>query len=194
MSPSSPTAAVSEAKRPQRADARRNYDRLVAAARAELREHESGASLEDIARRAGVGIGTLYRHFPTRLDLLEAVYREDVEALATHAETLRATTSPWEGLERWLSFFIDYAATKRALFHELVEAVGKDSELLTHSRQVITESLTAMLTRAQEAGAARPDVQPTDLMRLVGGCTMMGILEAEQRERLLRIVLDGIRR
>jgi AcrR family transcriptional regulator len=194
VSPSSPTAAVPEAKRPQRADARRNYDRLVAAARTELREHESGASLEEIARRARVGIGTLYRHFPTRLDLLEAVYREDVEALAAQAETLRDTASPWDGLERWLSSFIDYAATKRALLQELVEAVGRDSELLTHSRQVITESVTTMLTRAQEAGVARSDVQPTDLMRLIGGCTMMGVLETEQRERLLRIVLDGIRR
>ena len=194
MSPSTQAAAAPETKRPQRADARRNYDRLVAAARAELREHEAGASLEEIARRAGVGIGTLYRHFPSRLDLLEAVYREDVEALAAHTETLRETASPWDGLEQWLAFFIDYAVTKRALFHELVEAVGKDSELLTHSRQIITASLTTMLTRAQEAGVARPDVEPSDLMRLVGGCTMMGVLEAEQRERLLRIVLDGIRR
>ena len=194
MPPSTPTEVAAEAKRPLRADARRNYERLVAAARAELRERESAASLEEIARRAGVGIGTLYRHFPTRLDLLEAVYREDVEALASQAEILRDTASPWDGLEGWLSFFIDYAVTKRALFHELVDAVGKDSELLTHSREVIVGSLTATLTRAQEAGVARPDVEPSDLMRLVGGCTMMGVLDAAQRERLLRIVLDGIRR
>jgi AcrR family transcriptional regulator len=193
VSPSSPAPSLAELKRPQRADARRNYDRLVAAARAELREHQAGASLEDIARRAGVGIGTLYRHFPTRLDLLEAVYREDVEALAAATATLRETAAPWEGLEAWLRYFIDYAATKRALFHELVEAVGKDGDLLTHSREVIMTSLTSVLTRAQEAGVARKDAQPADLVRLVGGCTMMGDLEADQRERLLRIVLDGLR-
>jgi AcrR family transcriptional regulator len=185
--------AVSTPARPMRADARRNYDRLISAARAALTEHDGDVSLEEIARRAGVGIGTLYRHFPTRLDLLEAVYREDVEALAQSAETLMSSQPEWEALEQWLHLFIGYAATKRVLFQELLEAVGKDSELLTHSRQAINNAATTVLARAQGAGAARSDVQPGDLLRLVGGCTMMPHLEPDQQERMLQIVLDGIR-
>ncbi|MPZ93956.1 MAG: TetR family transcriptional regulator [Propionibacteriales bacterium] len=176
-----------------RADARRNYDRLLDAARTTLTEVGSDAPLEEVARRAGVGIGTLYRHFPRRLDLLEAVYRKDVEKLATSAERLLAAASPWDALEGWLTEFIGYATTKRALFHELVDAVGRDSELLTYSRQVITTSATSVLARAQEAGVARRDAEPGDLLRLVGGCTMMADLEPDQQARMLRIVLDGLR-
>ena len=187
-----PSEAISPA-RPMRADARRNYERLTAAARAALTERGGEVSMEEIARRANVGIGTLYRHFPTRLDLLEAVYREDVETLASSAETLMATESEWAALEQWLHLYIGYAATKRVLMQELVDAVGKDSELLTHSRRAINEALTAVLARAQEAGVARRDVQPSDLLRLVGGCAMMPHLEPDQQERMLLIVLDGIR-
>jgi AcrR family transcriptional regulator len=177
-----------------RADARRNYERLVDAARSALREQGSEASLEEIARRAGVGIGTLYRHFPTRLDLLEAVYRADVDGLEESTRTLLAEEeSAWAALERGVRLFIDYAATKRALFQVLVDAVGRDSQLITHSRQVISSSIETLLTRAQDEGTARRDVQSADLIRLVGGCTMMGVLEGDQRERMLRIVLDGIR-
>jgi len=179
--------------RPLRADARRNYERLIAEARSALTESGGDVSLEEIARRAGVGIGTLYRHFPTRLDLLEAVYRDDVETLARSSETLVESAPPWDALDTWLHLFIAYAATKKVLFRELLDAVGKDSELLTHSRQVINECTAAVLTRAQQAGVARADVQPTDLLRLVGGCTMMPHLEADQQERMLQIVLDGIR-
>lgn len=180
--------------RPMRADARRNYERLLDAARSALREQGSEASLEEIARRAGVGIGTLYRHFPTRLDLLEAVYRADVDGLEESTRTLLAEErSAWAALERGVRLFIDYAATKRALFQELVDAVGRDSQLITHSRQVISASIETLLARAQDEGTAREDVEPADLIRLVGGCTMMGVLEGDQRERMLRIVLDGIR-
>src|SRR3954464_11471458 len=90
--------------RPKRADARRNYDALVAAARAAFTERDQSASLEDIARRAGVGIGTLYRHFPTRSDLIEAVYVEEVEALARSAEDV-TELEPWEALVKWLHGF-----------------------------------------------------------------------------------------
>jgi len=176
-----------------RADARRNYAALVDAARAALTEHGAAVSLEEVAARAGVGIGTLYRHFPRRLDLLEAVYRDDVKMLAHSAETLSDSCPEWEALEQWLFVFIGYASTKRVLFHELVDAIGKDSELLTHSRQVIDASVTRVLVRAQQAGVARADVQPSDLLRLVGGCTMMPNLGPDQQERMLRIVLDGLR-
>jgi AcrR family transcriptional regulator len=176
-----------------RADAMRNRTRLIEAARAALTEHGADTSLDEIARRAGVGIGTLYRHFPTRLDLLEAVYREDVDVLEQSAETLIDTRTEWEALEEWLSRFISYAATKRVLFHELVDALGRDSDLLSHSREVINSASKALLTRAQDAGVARKDIEPSDLLRLVGGCTMMPGLEPAQQERMLKIVLDGVR-
>ncbi|MGH3445423.1 MAG: TetR/AcrR family transcriptional regulator [Nocardioidaceae bacterium] len=180
-------------RRPMRADARRNYERLVAAAREVFREHDQDTSLEKIAARAGVGIGTLYRHFPTRLALLEAVYRDEVDDLDTGTEKLLTSTEPWEGLAAWLGLFMTYATTKRALFAELVGAVGKDSELLTHSREVINRTGTAVLSRAQDAGLARADVQVADMVRLVGGCTMMPATSAEQSDRILQVVLAGLR-
>jgi AcrR family transcriptional regulator len=179
--------------RPMRADARRNYDLLVSAAREAFRESDSDTSLEQIAKRAGVGIGTLYRHFPTRLALLEAVYRDEVDVLGVNGERLLTSSEPWEGLVTWLELFLSYATTKRALFHELVSAIGKDSDLLTHSRAVIQDSALAALTRAQDAGVARRDVEAGDLLRLVGGCSMMPGLTDEQQDRMLKVVLAGLR-
>lgn len=179
--------------RPLRADARRNYERLLSAAREVFREYEADTSLERIAARAGVGIGTLYRHFPTRLALLEAVYRDEVDDLATGTEKLLASAEPWEALEGYLHLFMSYATTKRALFHELVDAVGRDGELLTHSRQVINTTAQAVLSRAQDAGVARRDVEVGDMIRLVGGCTMMPEASAEQSERIIAVVLAGLR-
>jgi AcrR family transcriptional regulator len=180
-------------RRPMRADARRNYDLLVHAARDAFRDTEADTSLEQIARRAGVGIGTLYRHFPTRLALLEAVYRDEVDDLGDRSQQLAATSEPFEALVRWLEMFLSYAATKRALFHELIEAAGRDSELLTHSRQVIDSSGGAVLARAQEAGEARADVTVSDLTRLVGGCTMMPGSTPQQQQRMLDVIVDGLR-
>lgn len=187
------TTASATTGRPMRADALRNYELLVEAARAVLVENDGDAPLEDIARRAGVGIGTLYRRFPKRLDLLEAVYREEVDALAHSKDRLVAEASPWEGLARWLHLLVGYVATKRVLFQELVDAIGKDSELLTHSREVLMESTGAMLKAAQDAGVARTDVRPDDLVRIVGGCTMMPHIDRAQQERIVQIVLDGVR-
>src|SRR6202046_4884150 len=117
------TETVSEetALRPMRADARRNYQKLLAAGREAFTEEGSSASLEEIARRAGVGIGTLYRHFPTRQALLEAVYVEEVEALADR--------EPWDALIAWLHRFVDYVATKQALSEELFAYIGRDSDV-----------------------------------------------------------------
>src|SRR3954470_2004938 len=113
--------------RPKRADARRNYDQLIAAARKAFTEKDRSASLEDIARRAGVGIGTLYRHFPTRAALIEAVYVEEVEALARSAADT-AELEPWDALVAWFRRFVRYALTKRVLAEELVATMGKDAE------------------------------------------------------------------
>lgn len=183
---------TTEPTRKLRADAQRNYDALIEAARTAFRDSEADTSLEEISRRAGVGIGTLYRHFPTRLALLEAVYRDEVDELDRKSQQLIGSGDPRDGLRQWLELFLDYAATKRALFHELVEAIGKDSELLTHSRGVIERSADGVLGQAQAAGAVRTDIEVSDLLRLVGGCTMMPGSTEEQRRRMLTVVVDGL--
>jgi AcrR family transcriptional regulator len=178
-----------------RADAARNRARLVEAARDLFVSGKPDAevSLEQVAKAAGVGIGTLYRHFPTRLDLLEAVYREEVDVLQQAAESLVPGHTPVEALELWLEVFVDYAATKRHIFHELVEAVGRESELMTHSRAVMSAAADSMVGRAQEAGQVRTDVTATDVLRLVGGCTMMPNFDRAQTGRILKVVMDGLR-
>lgn len=193
------TAAVTAAEtaapvRKLRADAQRNYDALIEAARASFRDADADTSLEEIAKRAGVGIGTLYRHFPTRLALLEGVYRDEVDELDRHTQELMDSDDPEQALHTWLDLFVDYATTKRALFHELVEAIGKDSELLTHSRGVIERSASGILGRAQDAGVIRQDIEFGDVLRLAGGCTMMPGSTDEQRKRMMRVVVDGLRR
>lgn len=179
--------------RPLRADALRNYQRIVTAGRQVFRQSGTDASLEEVARVAGVGIGTLYRRFPNRLALLEAVYREDVDTLQHEVDRLLETHDAWAAVVAWSDLVLDYAATKRALFHALADAVDRNSELLTHSRQVVNESTGRVLRNAQQAGVARADVEPSDLLRLLGGCTMMGDLDDAQRHRITEIVLAGIR-
>src|ERR1700730_15683050 len=120
------------ARRPQRADARRNYETLIAVARETFATEGVSTSLEEIARKAGVGIGTLYRHFPTRQDLLESVYADDVEAVCRSADEV-ADLPPWEALATWLQRFVGYLGTKRAL----AEAVNFDSELLQNGRAYV---------------------------------------------------------
>jgi AcrR family transcriptional regulator len=178
-----------------RADAARNRARLVEAARARFLSGPPDAevSLEQVAKKAEVGIGTLYRHFPTRLDLLEAVYRDEVDVLRETAEKVVPNHTPVEALELWLEAFVDYAATKKHIFHELVDAIGRDSELLTHSRKVMNESAEGLLTAAQESGEIRTDVDAADVLRLVGGCTMMPNFDRAQTLRILKVVMDGLR-
>jgi AcrR family transcriptional regulator len=178
-----------------RADAARNRARLVEAARALFLAGpvDAEVSLEQVAREAGVGIGTLYRHFPSRLELLEAVYREEVDGLRQSAEQLSADHSPLEALELWLEVFIDYAATKKHIFHELVEATGRDSELITHSRATMTAAAEQIVGAAQQSGDIRTDVDAPDVLRLVGGCTMMPNFDRAQLGRILKVVIDGLR-
>jgi AcrR family transcriptional regulator len=177
-----------------RADAARNRAKLVAAAREAFADAADGSevTMEAVAKRAGVGIGTLYRHFPTRLELMEAVYREDVDGLRAYADELIASEPPWQALERWFDRFVAFAATKRAIFGELLTAIGKDSELLTYSRGMLNRTVAALVTNAQQAGAVREDVTSSDVLSLLSGCTMMN-LGRDQSERVLRVVLDGLR-
>jgi AcrR family transcriptional regulator len=179
------------AQRPQRADARRNYEKLVSAAREAFAEDGTSASLEDIARRAQVGIGTLYRHFPTRQHLLEAVYLDEVEAICRSAADL-ADLAPWDALVAWLRQFVGFAATKRALAQEMLGTIGSDAEVFRTCRVAISSAGDELLGRAQAAGAVRADANFTDIARLLGGIASIES-DPEQIERILDIVIDGLR-
>ncbi len=181
------------AARPQRADACRNRERLVEAARAVFTSRGSSTTVEEIARAADVGVGTLYRHFPRRIDLVEAVYREDVQGLVTLAAELSASTGAWEALVEWLEGFVRYAQAKRTFLTELHEAFEKSPDLALQSRERIADAVGAVLSRAQAAGAARTDLDQYDLMQLVGGMCMARNGTLEQNQRLLTFLLDGIR-
>lgn len=178
--------------RPKRADARRNYEQLVAAARAAFTEADRSASLEDIARRAGVGIGTLYRHFPTRSDLIEAVYVEEVEALARSAEDV-ADDDPWDALIRWLHGFVGYIATKQALADELFAIAEHNADVFSNCRAALNAAGRPLLERAQAAGEVRADATIEDVIRMVGAIAKMPASEPDEIERVLDIALDGLR-
>ncbi|MFN2540141.1 MAG: TetR/AcrR family transcriptional regulator [Mycobacteriales bacterium] len=176
-----------------RADARRNYERLVTAAREVLTERGSEAAMEEIAKRADVGVGTLYRHFPRRIDLIEAVYREDVDGIVALAAEVAERHEPWDALVAWLHGFLRYAESKRTFLTELHEAFEKCPDLAVTSRERIGTAVGQVLARAQEAGVVRPDLDQADLMQLVGGMCMARNATATQNERLLALVLDGIK-
>jgi AcrR family transcriptional regulator len=178
-------------RRPKRADAQRNYDNLLRAARAAFTEADTETSLEEIARRAGVGIGTLYRHFPTRQILIEAVYVDEVDALSRSARDV-ADLPPWESLTTWLRRFVDYVATKQALINELF-AVGGTTEVFASCRSALYAAAEPLLERAQQAGAVRADVDVPDVLHLVSGIAKVTALEPGQIERILDIALDGLR-
>ncbi|MGD0310911.1 MAG: TetR/AcrR family transcriptional regulator [Acidimicrobiales bacterium] len=182
-----------EEGRPKRADARRNYERLVAAARLVFAEHGGGASMEAIAKEAGVGVGTLYRHFPKRIDIVEAVYREDVDELVSAARDLRAELGPWEALSGWLEAFVRYAIGKRTFLSELHEAFEKNPQLRIASRERIEAALSTVLAPAQAAGEVRTDLDESDVMQLIGSMCMSATLTPEQSARLLEVIRDGLR-
>jgi AcrR family transcriptional regulator len=180
------------ARRPMRADARRNYEKLLAVAREAFAENNA-VTLEEIARRAQVGIGTLYRHFPSRPALLEAIYVDQVEDLCNSARELGAALPPWEALVEWLHRYVGYVGTKRALAEELNASIGQPSGVFLGCRVMLFGEGEPLLARAQEAGVARPDVSFDDTLRLVSGITMMKFAEPGQMERVVDIALDGLR-
>jgi AcrR family transcriptional regulator len=179
--------------RPMRADAQRNNERLVAAARAVFAQQGGGASMEAIAKEAGVGVGTLYRHFPKRIDVVEAVYREDVDELVTAAKSLVATEAPAAALSAWLAAFVRYASAKRRFLNELHEAFEKNPELRSECRDRIEGAIGIVLEGAQEAGVVRTDLSGADLMQLLGSMCMSATLTPEQSARLLVVIEDGLR-
>jgi len=199
-SEAAPAAAAGPAdartKRPgMRADARRNYERLLAEAAAAFAERGTDeVSLEEIARRSGVGIGTLYRHFPTRQALLEAVYRDQVEVLGARAAELARADSPADALAEWMTAIVRFGRAKRGLTTALLEVMDRDSELLSASREVLHGATDVLVERAKQAGAVSEDVRGSDVLRLVHGVSMAADMGADpgQADRMLALVLGGL--
>ena len=181
--------------RKPRADAQRNRERLIEAAKTAFAETGADVSLEEIARRAGVGIGTLYRHFPTRDAIVEAVYRREVQQLAASAERLLATKPAGEALHQWMRVFVDYIATKKVLAQALASMVGGTTDLYAASGVLITNAMTLLVTRAAAAGDIRADADPTDLLRALVGFTYGATGPGWQASalRLIDILMDGLR-
>ena len=190
MSTANPSEQAIRA-RPKRADARRNYDKVIAAAREAFAEGGAATSLEEIARRAGVGIGTLYRNFPNRQALLEAVYVDEVEAMSRTADGM-ADLAPWDALVGWLHRFVGYMATKQALASELLDYVEKDAPLFASCRMSLYDAGGPLVRRAQEAGVVRTDTDIAQIIQMVGGIAKIAA-EPAQIEHILDIALDGLR-
>ncbi|MGH9293497.1 MAG: TetR/AcrR family transcriptional regulator [Acidimicrobiales bacterium] len=179
--------------RAMRADARRNYDKLVAAAREVFAAEGGGASMDAVAKKSGVGVGTLYRHFPKRIDLVQAVYEDEVEELVQTARRVVTELEPWPAVVAFLEAFVRYASTKRTLLNELREAFGKDPSLKSRLRERIDQASELVIGRAQRAGAVRADVQGRDVVQLLGPMCTSPTLTDEQSVRLLPMILDGLR-
>lgn len=178
--------------RPKRADARRNYDKVIAAAREAFAQGGASTSLEEIARRAEVGIGTLYRHFPNRQALLEAVYVDEVVDLCRSADDLDSL-DPWDALVAWLHRFVAYLGTKQALAHELLEYFDRDAPLFHSCRASLFAAGEPLLERAQQAGVVRPDTDLSEVIQMVGGIAKIPAMEPVQVAHILDIALDGLR-
>ncbi|GGN25187.1 TetR/AcrR family transcriptional regulator [Streptomyces fuscichromogenes] len=177
-----------------RADARRNHDRLLAEARAVFAEHGTDASLEDVARRAGVGIGTLYRHFPDRHALMSAVFEDAVDELLARADALQTAAHPCQALLTWLHEVVVHAAAYRGLSRALMSA--SPASALSRCGTPIREAGAALLTRAQKTGTVRPDVQITDLLRLTHAIALAAEESPEDpalADRLLTLTLNGLK-
>lgn len=181
------------ANRPMRADARRNQERLIEAAREIFARDGGGASMEAVARQAEVGVGTLYRHFPKRIDLVEAVYRTDVDNLVRTADDMMAELDPWPAVVAFLDAFLDYARGKRTFLNELREAFDKNPGLKIDMAERVEQAMQKVVARAQAAGVVRKDVTGPDLMQLVGPMCTNAALTEEQSGRLLQLILDGLR-
>jgi len=188
------TKSAGKAARRPRADAVRNRERVLEAAKAVFSAGGPEASLEAVARCAGVGIGTLYRHFPTREALFEAVYRREVEQLADLAEQLKTAAAPAEALRRWLRSNVAFVATKKGMSKALALAAHRPSELSAYSFERLTKAVGALLDRAAAAGEIRGDISPEDLLRALIGMCYMNDQPGWQASvlRLVEVFVDGL--
>ena len=183
------------AARKPRADAERNRARLLETAKAAFAEKGSGASLDEIARIAGVGAGTLYRHFPTRDALVAAVYRNETEQLVSAADRLADTHPPVTALREWLLLFVDYIATKHGMSEVLNSIVGGTSELYSASTAQVKLAISKLVDRAVASGDIRLDLDPLDLLRALAGVANIGLGSAGEQaaKSLVDILIAGIR-
>jgi AcrR family transcriptional regulator len=184
-----------ETIRKPRSDAVRNRERVLEAAKAVFSAGGSDASLEAVAKRAGVGIGTLYRHFPTREALFEAVYRREVEQLSELAEQLKSAAAPVDALRSWLRSNVELVATKKGMIAALALVVQAPSELYTYSFDRLTKAVGTLLDRAVAAGEIRADISPEDLLRaLIGMCYLHDQPGWQSTVlRLMDVFIDGLR-
>jgi AcrR family transcriptional regulator len=180
--------------RPLRADAVRNRGLLITAAAAAFAARGAEVPLEDIARDAGVGIGTLYRHFPTRESLVEAVYRHEVDILCERADQLLATLPPDQALEEWMQLFVHHVATKRGMLSVLRPMLSSNATFFAETKGRATAAATNLLEAGVAAGTVRADVTGADLLRAVGGICMSTDQERSQTsDRLVGLLFDGLR-
>lgn len=186
-------AAVTDRK--QRADAQRNRERILVIAKQEFTRYGADASLEDIAKKAAVGPGTLYRHFPTREELLVAVYRSEMEKLAAAERTLADTMSPVEALRAWLLLFVDAVETKQIIAPVLNTLVGDPQKVFEASYAPIHEAIRALVRRAIKSGDIRKDLDPIDLLRALVGVANVATSPGWQQSarRLVDILVTGAR-
>ncbi len=183
----------SQPARKPRTDALRNRERILEVAKAAFTRHGADASLDDIAKQAGVGAGTLYRHFPTRDALIEAVYRSEVEKLAAAAHGFAASMSPVEALRAWLLLFVDYVAAKHIIAPALNSVVGGPSRLYEGSRSLVQGAIDELVKSAKKSGEVRKDVDASDLLRAVIGVSYVGSGGDWQQSarRLVDILIAG---
>jgi AcrR family transcriptional regulator len=181
--------------RKPRADAQRNRERILKVAKQEFTRSGANASLEEIAKQAGVGPGTLYRHFPTREDLLVAVYQSEMEKLAGAEETLTNSMPPVEALRAWLLLFVDTVATKRIIAPVLNTLVGDPKKVFAPFHAQIHEALRALVKRAVKSGDMRKDLDPLDLLRAIVGVANVATSPDWQQSarRLMEILILGAR-
>jgi AcrR family transcriptional regulator len=183
------------APRKPRADALQNRARILTIAKDAFTRSGANISLDDVARQAGLGAGTLYRHFPTRDALLEAVYRTEVEKLAAAERELAATLPPIEALRAWMLLFVDYIATKQIIAPALNTMVGGPSKLFEATGSLIKGAIRRLVQRAIKSGDIRPDLDPIDLLRaLIGVSNVASVPDwAASARRLVQILISGSR-
>ena len=189
------TKRSSSQSRKPRADAQRNRQRILEVAKEAFTRSGANTSLDDIAKQAGVGPGTLYRHFPTRDELLEAVYRSEVEKLAAAGQKLAATMPPVDALRAWLLLFVEYIATKKIIAPALNSMAGGPSKVFEASYGQVWDVVRALARRAIQSGEIRKDLDPIDLLRALIGVASVGTsLERQQSaRRLVEILIRGSR-
>src|SRR6202790_929006 len=181
------------AQRKPRMDAQRNRERILEVAKDAFARSGAGTSLDDIAKQAGVGAGTLYRHFPTRDALLEAVYRTEVEKLAEAARKLAQYLPPIEALRAWMLLFVDYIATKKIIAPALNNLVGGPTKMFEASHDRMWEAIRGLVKRAIKSGDIRKDLDPVDLLRaLIGVANVASSPDWQQSaRRLVDILITG---